>query len=296
MSFAGTWNVIVRYMDFEIAPLSPIVGAEVTGLNLSEDLDEAVVSRLHRAWLDHLVLVFRDQQNLSELDQVRFSELFGPLGRPRRSGIPAARSIREKHPAIMLVSNVRQNGTPVSFPHDGEMWFHTDMCYTELPHKATTLYAMELPSSGGNTKFANMYAAYDRVPDDLKRLLEGRKALHVREYKRTERPTFRDDLNGVAHHAHPVFITHPETSRKALYVNRLMTAAIEGLPERESEDVLNRLFEIGEDREIVYEHVWRYGDLVVWDNRAVTHARTEFPDSDRRMLRRTTVMGEQVPA
>lgn len=279
-------------MNFEITPLSPVVGAEVTGLDLTEELDDQTVSAIQDAWLQYSVLVIRDQE-LTEVDQVRFSEQFGPLGRPRRPTIPTARSAQEKHPAIMLVSNIRENGRPLGFPHDGEMWFHADMCYTEVPHKATMLYAMELPSKGGNTMFASMYEAYNRVPDDLKAKLADKKALHVHEYKRTERPSVREDMEGVAHYAHPVFITHPETGRKALFVNRLMTAAIEGMPVDKSEAILNQLFDIGEDRSIVYEHVWSYGDLVMWDNRAVTHARTEFPDTDRRLLRRTTVIGDQ---
>ena len=279
-------------MNFDVNPLSDALGAEVVGLDLRQDLDDDVMAAIVDAWHRHLVLVFRDQ-DLREEDQVRFTERFGPLGVPRRPSAPTARSTREKHPAIMLVSNIRENGLPLGFPHEGEMWFHSDMCYTETPHKATMLYAVELPSVGGNTLFANMYRAHESLPDDLKAGLAGRKALHVHEYKRAERPDARERMDGVRHFAHPIFVTHPGTQKKALYVNRLMTAQIEGMAPDESETVLNTLFDYAEDPSLVYAHQWRPGDLVMWDNRCTNHARTPFPDKERRLLRRTTVTGER---
>lgn len=282
---------MARATQFRLRIVSSALGAEIIGLDLRRDLDEDTYSALLDAWHEHLVLVFRDQE-LSDEDQVRFTDQFGPLGVPRRPTMPTARSVREKHPAIMLVSNIRESGRPLGFPHDGEMWFHADMCYTETPHKATMLYAVELPSTGGNTMFANMYTAYERLPKGLKARIEGLKALHVHEYKRAERPDPRKTLDGVAHYAHPMAINHPVTGRKALYVNRLMTACIEGMSAGESEALLTELFDISEDRSLVYEHEWRPGDLVMWDNRCTTHARTEFPNQERRLLRRTTVVGE----
>jgi taurine dioxygenase len=165
----------------------------------------------------------------------------------------------------------------------------------EIPHIATMLYAVELPSSGGNTMFADMYAAYDKLRPEIRNRLDGKKALQVHDYKRTERPGRDLDLTQVGNYAHPVFITHPETGKKAVYVNRLMTARIEDMETTESDALLEELFSVAEDRSIVYEHVWRPGDLVIWDNRCITHARTDFPGNERRLLRRTTLVGTQAP-
>src|SRR5258708_10330807 len=137
---------------------------------------------------------------------------------------------------------------------------------------------MKLPSWGGNTCFSNMYKAYENIPPAPRRRLEGRKVLQVHDYKRRERLDIEKiDLVKVRHHEQPIFITHPATGRKALYVSRLMSARIEGLPRPESEAALAALFDISEDAAIVYEHEWRLGDLVIWDNWCSIHARRDFP-------------------
>jgi taurine dioxygenase len=153
------------------------------------------------------------------------------------------------------------------------------------------LYGIEIPPVGGNTRFANMYSAYERLSERIKKKIDGRTALQMHEYLRTDRPSPKDDMSGIAHFSHPVAITHAETGRRALYVNRLMTARINGLDEAESDALIEELLGYAEDPALVYEHVWRPGDLVMWDNRCVTHARTDFPDTERRLLRRTTTEG-----
>ena len=137
-----------------------------------------------------------------------------------------------------------------------------------------------------------MYKAYEAVPSALKQRLTGKKALHIHEYKRSEKADISGDFSGIPHHYHPVFITHPETGRKSLFVDRLMTARIEGMPASESSAILEQLYEIGERREFIYEHVWQLGDFLMWDNRCTIHARTDFPTHERRLLRRCTVQGE----
>ena len=199
-------------------------------------------------------------------------------------------------PEVMVVSNVRIDGKPLGLAHDGEMWFHSDMCYVETPHRATMLYAVDLPSTGGDTLFADMYAAYDNLSLDIRDRLEGMTALQVHDYKRTERPGVDLDLTKVGNYAHPVFVTHPKTGKKAVYVNRLMTARIEGLEKAESDSLLEELFAITEDPVIVYAHIWQQGDLVIWDNRCITHARTDFPANERRLLHRTTLVGTESPS
>ena len=278
-------------MTIRVTPLSPALGAEISGVDLRDDLDDGTIAAILDAWHAHLVLVFRGH-DLSDDEQIRFTERFGTAGTPIRPKKNIAATARDRHPAIMLVSNIRENGKPMGLAHDGEMWFHSDMCYAEVPHKATLLYGVEIPSRGGDTRFANMYTAYDNLPGDLHDRLDGRRALQVHEYRRTERPGVNAVAEGAAHYVHPLFITHPATGRRALFANRLMTARIEGLPADESDRILDILFEISEAPDIIFQHAWRPGDLVMWDNRCSNHARTDFPASERRLLRRTTVIGE----
>jgi taurine dioxygenase len=174
------------------------------------------------------------------------------------------------------------------------MWFHIDSGYTQRPYKYTFLYGVTLPSTGGNTLFSNMYKAYEAVPERLKRLLAGKKALHVHEYKRNEKVDVNTDISKVPHWFHPVFITHPRTGRKSLFVDRLMTARIEGFSAAESDEILAELYEIGERSEHIYEHVWQLGDFIMWDNLATIHARTYFPKEEDRLLRRCAIEGEPV--
>lgn len=270
------------------------LGAEINGLDLKKMLSTDTVDAVLQAWYDNQVLVFRDQE-LTPQQLVDFTAQLGEPGRPRMPSQTVRDIIPDLPPEIMIVSNVRVDGKPLGLAHDGEMWFHSDMCYAEIPHTATLLYAVDLPSEGGNTMFADMYAAYDNLKPATRDRLEGSKALQVHDYKRTERPGVDLDLSKIGNFAHPVFVTHPETGKKALYVNRLMTARIEGFDRQESDALLEELFAVGEDPAIIYEHVWRPGDLVMWDNRCITHARTDFPHEERRLLRRTTLIGTEAP-
>ena len=279
--------MMVSVSGIGFTPLSDAIGAEVTGIDLSEPLDAATVETLKQGWYRHVVLVFRGQ-SLSNDDQVRFCRAFGDL-EVVRSGKYANADM--KH--TMMITNVRDTGM-VTALEDGDMWFHADQCYYEVPARASMLYAMEIPPYGGNTLFANAYLAWETLPADLRTRLESRRAHHIYDY--SGNPTKRGDTidPDAPQHLHPVARTHPETGRKALYVNRLMTDYIEGLPQAESDALLAGLFEHIEDRRFVYEHVWQVGDLVMWDNRCSTHARTDFDPQARRMLRRITVKGEAV--
>ncbi len=277
-------------MSLHIRKLHDTIGAEVTGIDLARPLSDAEAAGIERAWLDHLVLVFRDQ-DLDLEAQLRFSGQFGVVGERSR---PA--EIRpegaDSHPAIMLISNIRENGRPIGSLPDGEMWFHHDMCYVAEPYRGTMLFAIDIPAHGGNTLFANMYAAYDRLDAATRERIAGRRALQIYNYSVTEKVPLDGDLDAYPHFVQPVAITHPRTGRKALYVNPLMTARIEGLPEDESDELLEALFGFAEDRGVIYEHVWREGDLVMWDNWCSCHARTDFPETERRLLRRCTILGE----
>jgi taurine dioxygenase len=281
-------------MDIAVTPLSPACGAEIGGVDLTRPLSRETVAAIKDAWGKHLVLVFRGQ-TINEEQQLRFASYFGDLGTRKKAPEPLrsrAEGIYQTNEKVLLVTNIKVDGEPIGAFGEGEFWFHIDSGYTARPYRYTFLYALELPSSGGNTMFSNMYRAYEAVPAALKQKLRGKKALHIHEYKRSEKADLTRDISGTPHHHHPVFITHPDTGRKTLFVDRLMTARIEGFDAVESDAILEELYAIGERREFIYEHVWKLGDFLMWDNRCTIHARTDFPKSERRLLRRCTVDGE----
>jgi alpha-ketoglutarate-dependent taurine dioxygenase len=275
-----------RHTAFAVRPLSPALGAEIVGVDLAQEIDDRTFAQIRDAWHEHLVILLRDQE-LSEDDQVRFAEKFGP------PAVIHTKQFVRNHPAVMLISNIREDGKPIGALPDGEMHFHTDQCHQERPAMASMLYAIEVPRAGGNTLFANGYKAYETLPDALKLRIAGRKALNAYDYDTAAMKRGTDLADGVPSCVHPVVRTHPATGRKALYVNRLMTVRIEGLPADESDALLDTLFAHQERRDFVYEHVWRPGDLLMWDNRCTLHARTDFSPDERRLMRRVTILGEK---
>src|SRR5438309_1332247 len=270
---------------FKVRQVSPALGAEILGVDLRDPIEEALKLKLLDAWHGHLVILLRNQV-LDEDTQVRFAETFGPPAK-----ITSGRTFSTKHPCVMLISNIRENGKPIGALPDGEMHFHTDQCHQEIPAKATVLYAIEIPSRGGNTLFANTYTAYATLPEEIKHRIAGRRALNAYDKDSTLRTSNYDNAGSA--YWHPVVRTHPATGRKALYVNRLMTREIEGLPRAESDAILQTLFDHQEQQKFVYEHVWRPGDILMWDNRCTLHARTDFSAGERRLLRRVTILGEK---
>ena len=272
-------------MPITVQPLSGSIGAEIGGVDLSRPIDEATRQVVHRAFLDHQVILLRDQ-DLSETGQEEFCLRFGELERVKSS---QSKNDAQKH--IMFVSNVRDEGFRTTL-EDGEMWFHSDQCYYEAPVMATTLYAIEVPPVGGNTLFADGYAAYDSLSQVAKSALEGKRALNVYDMTYNALAKIRESGPNAPKWAHPVFRTHPETGRKAIYVNRLMTDYIEDMDRADSDALLEGVFTHMESPEFVYEHVWRAGDLLMWDNRCTLHARTDFDPGHRRILRRMTVKGD----
>jgi len=283
-------------MTLLVKPLSPALGAEIIGVDLGEELPAATVAEIVDAWHRHLVLLFRDQ-TLSEENQIRFARYFGTLQKRTRPASARNENSIIKHPEFtMLVSNIRENGKLIGSLPDGEMHFHSDQCYLEKPANGTSLYAIEVPSTGGDTLFLNMYAAYEALPADLKARIDGRKALNAYLYDSTTRSNNAERMNLMdhPHHTHPIVRTHPATGRKALYINRLMTWSVEGMDDSEGSALLDKLFAHIEQDRFIYAHRWRGGDLVLWDNRCTLHARTDFSDKERRLLRRNVVQGEAV--
>jgi len=273
-------------MEFRTRALAPAIGAEIIGVDLSAPMSEAVFAKVLDCWHHNLVILFRDQ-HLTEDDQVRFGERFGP------PAVSHTRRYTTKNPAVMLISNIRENGQQIGALPDGEMHFHTDQCYQERPAMASILYALEIPSQGGNTLFANAYRAYETLPAAMKMRIEGRNALNAYDYDNASMKSGTKLGEGVPSYWHPIVRTHPATGRKALYVNRLMTVAVEGLSDSEGDALLNALFDHQEQPQFIYEHVWRPHDLLMWDNRCTLHARTDFSATERRLMRRLTILGEK---
>ena len=270
----------------ETVPLSKALGAEIRGVDLRAPLDEDTAREIEAIWNEHIVIVFPDQ-DIDIQQQRAFARHFGEIGTRARPG-PKPPELDEYGADVMLVTNVRENSKPIGSLPDGEMMFHSDTPYFENPAKATLLFGLEVTATGGHTLFSNGYLAAETLPEHLKRRLDGKLAMQVYEYGTTIK-TQQYDRTRVPHFAHPVFRKHPATGRSALFVNELMTEEIVGLPKDESDEILAFLFAHQRRPDFIYEHVWGVGGLVLWDNRCSLHARTDFPDDQRRMLRRLTV-------
>jgi len=274
-------------MSITVEPVSDALGARITSIDLREDMSPETFKAVHQAMMDYQVLVFPGQE-FNEEEQVRFTAYFGELGGRNRK-VPTAEGDLVSHPGIMLISNIRKDGKPIGSLPDGEMMFHSDGAYAKRPFRYTLLYALEIPKVGGNTIFANLYKAYDALPAALKSQLANVHAEHVYYAGTVQKDKPSDSLTGSR--THPLFIAHEETGRTALYASRLLTIRIPELPEDESDEVLAQLFDHMEKPEFLYEHVWSPGDFLMWDNRCLNHARTDFSEGERRLLRRTTVLG-----
>ncbi len=276
-------------MTISIRPFDAALGAEITGINLANDISPETFQIIHHAWLEHMVLVFPGQ-TLDEEEQIRFAKLWGKFPRRDRYDTRAEKDTADK--SIMLVSNVRDtNGMPIGSLPDGEMMFHSDGAYDRHPYRYTMLYAVELPSEGGNTLFSNLCTAYDALPDRLKVKLSACTALQEYYSGTVIRGQNIGQKNGSF--AHPVITAHEETSKPVLFVSRLITVAIPELSSDEQIETLEFLFKHTEKQEFIYEHHWSLGDFVMWDNRCVNHARRDFPSTQRRLLRRNVIQGTQ---
>jgi taurine dioxygenase len=273
------------------------LGAEVIGLDLAALLaaprtDDAF-ARIHRAHLDHHVLVFRDQR-IAPRQQIEFSRRFGPLQIHvlHQFQLPG-------YPEILVVSNIVENGQPIGLGDAGYYW-HSDLSYLPRPSLGSMLHAQELPAEGGDTLFANMHLAWDTLPAPLRLAVEGRRAehwylAHYEDLRRRSpwRPKLSEEqVARVKPVEHPVVRTHPETGRKALFVSEHFTTRIVGLPADESCDLLAQLFAHSVRPEHVLRHRWQPHDLVFWDNRSLMHLAAGCPDHLRRRLNRTTIEGD----
>ncbi|RYZ13422.1 MAG: TauD/TfdA family dioxygenase [Comamonadaceae bacterium] len=279
--------------SFEIRPFDSPVGSEVLGLDIARPIGEADFRRIHRAHLDHHVLVFRDQR-ISPEAHIEFSRRFGPLEIHvlHQFQLPC-------HPEILIVSNIVENGRPVGLGDAGVYW-HSDLSYKNQPSLGSLLHAQELPEEGGDTLFADQHLAWEALDPALQARLLPLKAQHsyLAKYetlraKNPWRPKLSQaQIDQVAPAVQPVVRTHPETGRKALFVSEHFTTGIVGLPRSESDALLAELFAHSVKPEFVHRHRWKPHDLVFWDNRSLMHLAAGTPDHLRRRLYRTTIQGD----
>jgi taurine dioxygenase len=272
------------------------LGAEIRGLDLRR-IGDADFAAIHRAWLDHQVLLFRGQE-LTDDGLIAFSRRFGALDwAPIQEN---GRRFVDGHPEIYVVSNVVENGVAIGSLGLVEAVWHTDMSYLADPPKASMLYALEVPQAGGDTGFADMYGAYAGLSAELKRRIAGLRVKHDGTYnsggyvRAGVTPT--DDPRAAPGTLHPLVCTHPESGRPCLYLGRRRNAYIEGLSLAESEALLDELWRSATRDELTWYHRWRVGDLVLWDNRCTMHRRDAFDPETRRILHRTQVKGETRPS
>jgi taurine dioxygenase len=281
--------------SIDIVPTGAALGAEVRGVDLTS-LDDRQFVALRRAWHQHQVILVRGQI-LGDQDLVAFSRKFGDLDwAPVQE---TGRRFVEGVPEIYIVSNVKLNGEPIGSLGAGEAVWHTDMSYLDTPPMASTLYAIEVPPSGGNTSFSSMYAIYQALPAELKRRIAGLKIKHDGTYNSggflRQGVTATDDPRTSPGAVHPLVCTHPDTGRQMLYLGRRRNAYLVGLELAESEALLDELWRFVERPEFKWEHVWQVGDLVMWDNRCTMHRRDPFDDATRRIMHRTQIKGAASP-
>jgi taurine dioxygenase len=269
-----------------VHPVAGALGAEISGVDLAHLSDETVVELRH-AWLEHLVLFFRDQ-HLAPAQFLALARRFGePIEYPFVKGL-------DEHPEIIPVLKLAHES--VNF---GGIW-HSDTAYLEVPPMASMLIAREVPPAGGDTEFASMYLAYERLSDGMKRLLEGLSAINssaAADVSRTREDRLRDSARPDARTeyaaSHPVVRVHPETGRRALYVNVAHTVAFEGMTPEESAPLLQYLFRHQVRPEFTCRFRWQPGSIAMWDNRCTQHNAINDYQGHRRLMHRITLAGDR---
>jgi taurine dioxygenase len=283
-------------MSMTLTPLTPAVGAEIAHVDLAS-LSAAEFAQIEAAWHRHSVLLFRGQK-LSDDDLLAFSRRFGDLDPPPNQ--ERGRQSPPGYPDIYVVSNVLDDkGQPIGALGAGEAVWHTDMSYLELPPDASMLYALEIPPTGGNTFFCGMQAVWRGLPASLKAKLASRRIKHDGTFNSggyvRQGVTPTDDPHKAPGAWHPAVCVHPMTGEPALYLGRRRNSYVEGLPRTESDALLDELWNFIDAPQFTYEHHWRVGDLVVWDNRSTMHRRDPFDNASRRVMHRTQIKGKLRP-
>ena len=284
-----------------VIPTGRALGAEITGIDLSKDVSAAQREFIVNSYVDNLVLLFRGQ-HLSFDDLLRLRELFGPPGQAANQlmGLGRKAYLPDNLPDdCTIISNITDaNGKPIGALGDGEAFWHTDSSFTETPISASLLHAIEVTEEGGETAFLNMYKAYEEMPADLAARIEGKYVNHSKLHNSAgmKRPEFAEvtDPSKAPGVKHPIVRTHPVTGRKCLYLGRRQMSYIFGLSVAESEALLDAVWAHTCQDKYVWQHKWRVGDLIVWDNRCTMHHRNAFAPNARRLMHKSTTAGEAV--
>ncbi|MCH7710688.1 MAG: TauD/TfdA family dioxygenase [Proteobacteria bacterium] len=284
-------------MTMRVERICDALGAEVTGIDLARPPDDAAIEAIRQALGEHLVLVFRGQK-LSAPEQIAFSRRFGDLVRRIRDDF-----LHPQFPDVLVLSNRKEKGEYVgATPAYAGFTWHSDLTYAERPSMGSMLHALEAPGEGGDTAFANMYTAYETLPEETRLRIAGLKAIHARDRRKNPRAQSTEDFDRDADEyygvpapdsVHPMVRTHPESGRQALFVSPRFTIAIEGLEDAEAQPLLDQLFAHQRRPEFIYRHKWRLGDLVFWDNRCTIHiALGGIEPPGIRHLHRTSIAGD----
>lgn len=278
--------MLSRQPEFAVIPTGRLLGAEVRGIDISEDLDDTTIAEIRSAFLEHLVLVFRDQK-LSPAQLANFARRFGVLQRHNY-----VRGLDEQ-PEIIEIR--KEPGDAQNF---GGLW-HSDNSYLPSPPLGSILYAIEIPDEGGDTLWANQYAAYETLPLEMKRQIASLRAVH------SPTPAFgvmqrldTEVATGSAGHdpreiEHPLVRTHPETQRKALFHSGACTTRLENHTIADSKPLLDRLMSHATQEQITYRHRWRKDDVVFWDNRCTIHLALNDYGGRRRIVRRVSIGADE---
>ena len=279
----------------------PLIGSEVRGLDLSRPIDPATLAKLNAIWMEHIMLVFPDQP-ITDEQQIAFARNFGDL-----EIHPSVAHRSSRNPEIYRVSNVDEKGDIL--PSESSEWqymeltwlWHTDSSFREIPSNGSILHGIMVPSEGGDTMFANMYAAYEALSAETKRRIEGLKVLHSHDavIARSAKLSARKDKGtyvDLPTVEQPLVRRHPVTGRRSLFLSPHTMAGVVGLPEAESLALLDELTRHATEERFVYRHQWRRDDVIMWDNRCTMHAVMPYDSvNQRRIMHRTTIVGDERP-
>ena len=283
-------------MAIAIKNLDAALGAEVSGVDVSKPMPQADIDAIEAAWRERLVVVFHGQ-DLSDPELIAFSRNFGELDPPGPN--PYGEPFLKQHPELNVISNVVQDGKPIGNLGDGEAVWHADMTYVEVPPKAAMLHALEVPppEAGGNTHFADMFLAYETLPADLRKMADGRVAVHdgstnsAGMLRKGYQPV--TDVRRTVGAHHPLVRTDGRTGRKALFLGRRPNAYVVGLEVADSEALLDALWAHATKPQFTFCHRWTAGDLLMWNNLSVLHRRDPFDPKTRRIMHRSQIKGHE---
>lgn len=281
---------------FTVRKLHPALGAEVRGVDMRQPVDAAALGELHDIWMEHMVLVF-PEQHVTDAEHVAFTRYFGE---PEIFHQKIIKSERIKE--IFRVSNVDESNNlmpsddPISQQLSLAQFWHTDSSYRQSPCTGALLHGVEISRSGGETQFTNLYQVYDALPDSLKSQIEGRKARHNFGNMHTLKPLkplTEDEKAAMPPVWQPMVRKHPVTGRKSLYISPIYNDEVEGMTVEAGQKLIAGLTAFAADPRFVYSHRWETDDMLMWDNRCTMHQVTPFDAAERRVMHRTTIVGQE---